>query len=220
MIKSTFTQKIATLALSTLCSIFPLNAAQTATFDEIEVEQPSFIAVAQPYGDNKYNLIVIEQIPNKNTCWSESGGNPVNVDLLLVNFDFSGHCRRSTDANGYSIRYDGEDLGLNVLLNLVERNGNLILLGMNRLDPRQPPIIVGTTEGLSNQPMKIQLSQGWRFTKRSYQGKVLGHVYFSYDSAQGQMSMPMEDTHNDMMGDPSMMEEGTIHDIVAPSVNP
>lgn len=217
MIKSAFTRKIATLALTTLCSILPLNAAQTATFEEMEVSQPSFIAVAQPYGDNKYNLIVIEQIPNKKACWSETGGNPVNVDLLLINFDFSGHCRRSTDANGYSIRYDGEDLGLNVLLNLVERNGNLILLGMNRLDPRQPPIIVGTTEGLNAQPMKIQLSPGWRFTKRTYQGKTLGHVYFSYDSAQSQTPMPMEDG---MMNNPETVEEGTVQEIVAPPANP
>lgn len=219
MIKSAFSRKIATLALTTLCSILPFNAAQSVTFDETEVEQTSFIAVAQPYGENKYNLIVIEQIPNKNSCWSEMGGNPVNVDLLLINFDFSGHCRRSTDANGYSIRFDGQDLGLDFLLSLVEKDGNLVLMGMNRRDSRQQPIVVGTAQGLNGQPMKIQLNPGWRFTKRTYQGKVLGHVYFSYDSASDQMTMPIENMNNPMMENPEMIEQGTIQEIVAPPAN-
>lgn len=216
MIKSIFTNKIATLALTGLCAVTPLRVnpaiAQT-TFDETEVEQTSYIAVAQPFGDNKYNLIVIEQIPGKNSCWSEAGANPVNVDLLLLNFDFSGHCRRSTDANGYSIRFDGQDLGLDYLLSLTQRDGNLVLLGMNRQDPRQEPIVVGSAQGINGQPMKIILNPGWRFSKRTYQGKMLGHVYFSYDSAQGQTQMP------DEMNTPDMMEEGTIQEIVAPPAN-
>lgn len=224
MIKSAFSRKITTLALTTLCSVLPFNAAQSVTFDETEVEQTSFIAVAQPYGENKYNLIVIEQIPNKNSCWSEMGGNPVNVDLLLINFDFSGHCRRSTDANGYSIRFDGQDLGLDFLLSLVEKDGNLVLMGMNRRDSRQQPIVVGTAQGINSQPMKIQLNPGWRFTKRTYQGKVLGHVYFSYDSADTQMTMPMEDMNNTIMNNPEKIEEmiqqGTMQEIVAPLANP
>jgi hypothetical protein len=224
MIKSTFTHKIATLALTTLCSVVAFNTTNAATFEETEVEQTSYVAVAQPFGENKYNLIVIEQIPNKNSCWGETGANPVNVDLLLLNFDFSGHCRRSTDANGYSIRFDGNDLGLEVILSLVERDGDLVLLGLNRRDPRQEPIVVGTAHGLNGQPMKIQLNPGWRFSKRTYQGKVLGHVYFSYDSAAAQMSQPVEEINNTMMDNtmmdnPDMVEQGIMQEIVAPSVN-
>ena len=29
---------------------------------------------------------------------------------------------------------------------------------------------------------KISLDPGWRFTKRTYQGRELGHVYLTYDS--------------------------------------
>ena len=187
MLKTLISKNIPLLLLTALSTALPFNGVNAATFQETEVEQNDFIAVAQPFGENKYNLIVIEQIPNKNSCWNEnqSTSNPVNVDMLLLDFDFSGHCRRSTDANGYSIRYDGEDFGLDFLLSVVEKNGELVLMGRNRRNPSLPPIVVGTSDGINGQPMKIKLEPGWRFTKRTYQGKVLGHVYFSYDSASG-----------------------------------
>ena len=184
MLKSLITRKLPILLLTTLTGMLPLTAVNASVFDETEVNQDEFIAIAQPFGENKYNLIVIEQIPQKSACWNEIAetSNPVNVDLLLMNFDFTGHCRRSTDANGYSIRKDDEDLGLDYLLSLVEENGQLLLVGTNRLDRSQPPIVIGSAEGLNGDAMKIKLNPGWRFTKRTYQGKVLGHVYFSYDS--------------------------------------
>jgi hypothetical protein len=222
MIKSALTRKIATLALTTLCGLLPFSPTQAGgIFEEQEVQQSNFITVAQPFGENKYNLIVIEQIPNKKTCWSEKGANPVNVDLLLLDFDFSGHCRRSTDANGYSIRYDGEDMGLDVLLTLAVKDGNLLLMGINRKDPRQEAIVVGTAEGLNSQPMKIQLNPGWHLTKRTYQGKALGHVYFSYNSAQGGTPTPKtETTTTPPINDTEMIKQGTMREIVAPPANP
>ncbi|BAQ64331.1 DUF3747 domain-containing protein [Geminocystis sp. NIES-3709] len=223
MLKLLISTKLSILALTTLSTILPFQSAQAITFQETEVNQSDFIAVAQPYGENKYNLIVIEQIPQKNSCWSEMGANPVNVDLLLINFDFSGHCRRSTDANGYSIRYDGQDYGLDILLNLTERDGNLVLVGINRKDSSQPPIIVGTAQGLNGQPMKIQLNPGWRFSKRTYEGKMLGHVYFSYDSSATQVNPPVNETVINGIPEnniplPEEIPQGTIQEIVSPDV--
>lgn len=225
MIKSLLSTKLSILALTVLSSFSSFNAVKAITFQETEVSQNEFIAVAQPYGDNKYNLIVIEQIAGKNTCWSEGGANPVNVELLLLNFDFSGHCRRSTDANGYSIRSDGQDYGLDILLNLVERDGNLFLIGMNRKDTSQPPVVVGTAQGLNDQPMKVLLNPGWRFTKRTYEGKPLGHVYFSYDSATAGNAMPPMNTNNNQeVNTPvptpvdEIPREGTIQEIVSPDI--
>jgi hypothetical protein len=234
MLKSLISTKLSILAFTTLSAILPFSSAQAVTFQETEVNQSEFIAVAQPFGENKYNLIVIEQIVGKNACWSESGSNPVNVDLLLVNFDFSGHCRRSTDANGYSIRADGQDYGLDILLNLVEKDGNLLLIGNNRKNPGQPPIVVGTAQGLNGQPMKIQLNPGWRFSKRTYEGKMLGHVYFSYDSAAAQTPLPLNnnsevnnpqttnspETNNTSPVPPQEVPQGTIQEIVSPDVQP
>lgn len=227
MLKSLISTKLSVLALTTLSAILPFQSAQAVTFQETEVNQSEFIAVAQPFGENKYNLIVIEQIAGKNACWSESGSNPVNVDLLLANFDFSGHCRRSTDANGYSIRADGQDYGLDILLNLVEKDGNLLLIGNNRKNLGEPPIVVGTAQGLNGQPMKIQLNPGWRFSKRTYEGKMLGHVYFSYDSATAQTPLPLnnnpETTNNGVVNNtpaivPQEIPQGTIQEIVSPDV--
>ncbi|AFZ53838.1 DUF3747 domain-containing protein [Cyanobacterium aponinum UTEX 3222] len=243
MFKSLVSRKLSIIALTALASFLPINSAKSVTFQETEVPQEEFIAVAQPYGEDKYNLIVIEQIPGKNQCWNETGANPVNVDLLLLNFDFSGHCRRSTDANGYSIRYDSQDYGLEYILSLVEKDGNLLLMGLNRRSPGQPPVVIGSAKGISESPMKIILNPGWRFTKRTYEGKILGHVYFSYNSASAPQdvvpNMLEEQNQNsdqnniesilepntiesttEPISEEEILQQGTIQEIVAPEAEP
>ncbi|MGY6528683.1 MAG: DUF3747 domain-containing protein [Cyanobacterium sp.] len=217
MLKSSLPIKLATLALTSILGLIPMNSARAGIFDEIEVDQENFIAVAQPFGDsNRVNLIVVEQIPGMNTCWSENGSSPTNVDLLLVNFDFSGHCRRATDANGYSIRYEGQDLGLNYLLTFVRRDGELNLIGFNMRENRR--IEVGTVGEYNDQAMRVNLNPGWRFSRRSYQGNALGHVYFSYTAPEE--TMEMQEEQNMTEPQPEMNQtptEGQIRDIVAPS---
>jgi len=173
--------KLAALATIAITSIIPLNPVKANTFEEQEVEQSNFIAVAEPFGGNQHNLLVIEQIPGKQACWSENGSNPVMVEPLLLNFDFTGHCRRATDSNGYSIRMEGVDYGLEYMLRIVERNGELVLIGTNRLNSKEE-VEIGRTGGTGSGFTKIVLDPGWHFTKRVYQGKVLGHVYLSYTS--------------------------------------
>ena len=174
--------KLTALATTVLASITPFNSAKAVDFGEQVVDQNKFIAVAAPF-DQGYNLLVIEQIPGKKQCWSESGSNPVTVEPLLLNFDFSGHCKRSTDSNGYSIRIDGQDYGLDYILRIVERNGELYLVGTHRTNRNQPEVLLGRTYGINNSFAKIFINPGWQFTKRTYEGKTLGHVYFSGDSA-------------------------------------
>lgn len=214
MLKSSLSVKLITLALTSVFGIIPINSANASIFDEVEVEQENFVAVAQPFGEeNRLNLIVVEQIPGMNTCWSETGSNPTNVDLLLVNFDFSGHCRRSTDANGYSIRYEGQDLGLDYILSLVRRDGELRLVGINRRENQR--IEVGTVGAYNDQAMKINLNPGWKFSKRSYQGNVLGHVYFSYTAPEQPIQEEVIEEPEIDMNDVPL--EGEIRDIVPPS---
>ena len=154
-------------------------------FSEQEVEQSNVIAVAEPLGETGYNLLVIEQIPGGQQCWRESGAKPTTVEPLLLNFDFTESCRRSTDSNGYSIRIDGKDYGLDYLLRIVERNGELQLVGTPRSDRQQQEkeVIVGRTYGVSDGFLKIVLNPGWQFSKRTYQGKTLGHVYLAGSSS-------------------------------------
>nr|AAW57027.1 hypothetical protein [Crocosphaera subtropica ATCC 51142] len=186
--------KLATLATVTLGSFIPSNLpVKASTFSETALDQSKVIAIARPYGDDKYDLLVIEQIPDKRDCWAESGSNPVLVDPLLLNYDFTGICRRSTDSNGYSIRLDGNDLGLDYLLRLVRRDGELVLVGTPRT-PGYSEIVIGSTKGMADGFMKIHLYPGWQFTKRTYEEKVLGHFYFSGSQAAIARSGDIPDT--------------------------
>ena len=169
---------VATAIISALVANLPVQAVD---FQQQEVEQNQFIAIARPYGGNKYDLLILRQIPGHQQCWQESGSNPVVVDPLLLNFDFTGSCERNTDSNGYSIRVNGQDLGLDYLLRVVKRNRELVLVGSGRRNTSAEDIVIGRTHGLSQGFMKFDLDDGWRFTKRSYQGQALSHVYLTRD---------------------------------------
>jgi hypothetical protein len=52
------------------------------------------------------------------------------------------------------------------------------------------PIEVGRTHGLNPGFLKIVLNPGWRFTKRTYNGKKLGHIYFSRNTTAPALDPP------------------------------
>jgi len=163
------------------CQTIPSALSEPSRFSELPLNQSKVIAIASPYGENKYNLLVVEQISSKKQCWAEKGQDPIEVVPLLTKFDFTGICSRATDSNGYSIRIAGEDYGLDVLLKVVHAENELVLVGVNRKTGEE--IIVGRTKGYSPGGFfKIQLEQGWHFTKRAFKGKKLGHFYFSKNS--------------------------------------
>ena len=171
----------ALLKLTFIANIIAANfvtipSAQASTFDEQEIAQERIIAIASPYRHG-HNLVIIEQVPGKDKCWAEHGVSPVTVDPLLMNFDFTGHCRRATDSNGYSVRIGGEERGSDYLLEIVEQGNELVLIGTTR--GGAAPITLGRTRGITGGANKIFLDSGWNFTKRSYQGKELSHFYFS-----------------------------------------
>lgn len=169
---------ITALATSVLVTLGTITPARSFTFDQTEVDQGNVAAIAQPRRDGSYQLLIIEQIPNKRQCWSESGNRPIKINPLLLNFDFTNDCRRATDSNGFSIRMGGTDLALKYSLSLQKNGGDVVLVGTPS-DPSAQPMIIGRTQGDIQDFMKIVLEPGWRFTKRSYQGKTLGHFYFT-----------------------------------------
>jgi N-acetylmuramoyl-L-alanine amidase len=95
---------IAVIASTTIGIVGAFRPATAIDFGQQEVDQNRFVAVAVPHIGNSPHLVIIEQISDSQACWKESGTNPVTVDPLLLKFDFTGICRRGTDANGYSIR--------------------------------------------------------------------------------------------------------------------
>ena len=165
------------------CSSFTFiqpQATVAATFGQTEVNQNKFIAIAIPRSDTYYNLTILEQVSDQRPCWQESGNSPTTIEPLLLGFNFSGICGRNSDSNGYSIRHQGQDLGMKYRLTLRRRSNDVVLLGVPS-SSTQESVVIGRTQGVSSSLMKIDLDPGWKFTKRNYQGRTLGHVYLTHE---------------------------------------
>ncbi len=174
--------KITAIATALITGTLPILSLKAANITEEPVAETQVVAVAVPAGSIGYNLAVVEQIPNKQQCWSETGSQPTIIDPLWTTFDFTGSCSRSTDSNGYSVRVDGQDTSLDYALDIVEKDDELQLIARNRNDRSQTT--VGKTFGKADgEYIKIYLNPGWEFTKKTIDGKVLGHFFFSGDSA-------------------------------------
>lgn len=160
------------------------NLAFAATFEQQEVEQSRYVAIARPLATGYFRLIVLNQITDARPCWSETGANPTRIEPLLNTFDFTGICGRGTDSNGYSIRVEGRDLGMNFSLQLEPRGDEIWLVGReNGSAPNAPYMLIGRTNGIGTDGLyRIYLQPGWRFTRRAFEGKTLGHIYFTNDS--------------------------------------
>jgi len=172
-------------AVATLAFVPTLARAQSEPlFGQQEVEQEDYIAVASPFGDGLFKLLILEQKNDERACWNEVGteGGPVTVEPLLLDFDFTGICGRATDSNGYSIRMNDRDLGLQYSLRVVSQDGQLLLMGVPTKNPDADPILVGRALGTSRNYHKIYLEPGWRFARRTYGDRVLGHVYLTTDT--------------------------------------
>jgi hypothetical protein len=188
--KTSLLLKTAAIATATLSALTLGTQAIASIFGQQSVDQSRFIAVAQSFsGGVAPPLLIIEQVSNSRQCWSESGSNPVRVDPLLVNFDFTGICGRSTDSNGYSIRVGGEDVGMQYSLRIVQRGGDLVLIGVNTFERREMEI--GRTNGMANGFTKINLNPGWQFAKRTYNGQTLGHVYLANNQSLAALAKPI-----------------------------
>ncbi|MGK7920516.1 MAG: DUF3747 domain-containing protein [Trichodesmium sp.] len=182
-----FFNNVITTILATVCvSINYINSAEAnLNFGEVEINQNQVMAMAVPFsdlkGDSSYKLIVLEQLSDEKLCWSESKteSSAIIVEPLLLNFNFSGICGKATDSKGYSVRVDNNDLSISHRLTLENVGDEIKLFAISMTGDKK---LIGTTGGISDGIMKIILEPGWQFTKRSYQEKVHGHFYFSYDS--------------------------------------
>jgi N-acetylmuramoyl-L-alanine amidase len=171
--------KIGLVALVAIAAYWG-ERAEAASFGQTEVNQSKVIAVAVPRANNYYSLLILEQLSPQRSCWRESGSRPTKVEPLLLNFDFTKICGRSTDSNGYSVRIAGQDKGLDYRLSVQKQDNEVVLLGIPRSGGSK--LEIGRTNGFSTGFLKIALNPGWRFAKRTYQGKKLGHVYLTRDT--------------------------------------
>ncbi|MFM7447207.1 MAG: DUF3747 domain-containing protein [Leptolyngbyaceae cyanobacterium] len=175
----------ANLALAATIAIGSISLAATAIaaqFEQVEVDQNRLIAIAAPIGNgNAHKLLILEQLNNSRLCWQENPGQVTTVEPLLLNFDFTNICNRSTDSNGYSVRTGGEDLSLRYQLTIVKKRDDLVLLAISTRDPKAPALEIGHTRGLTNQFARIYLNPGWRLARRTFQGQPVGHLYLTTD---------------------------------------
>ncbi len=181
---------IAATTAATLSIFGATTRVNAQAFDNIEVDQEDFVLVAAPGGGllGRPQFMIIEQKSDAQLCWSESGENPVQIEPLLLNFDFSGICGRATDSNGYSIRAGDGDAGSRFNLEIKEEDGEYLLIGRPSSFPTNPyrgtpPMNLGRTFGqASNGFTKIFLNPGWRLTRRTLDGRTLGHLYLTHDA--------------------------------------
>lgn len=162
-------------------AILPANAA--ASFDQKELEPGRVIAVAVPLAQgDRYNLLILEQLSDAKQCWQQNPSNASLVDPLLLQFDFTGICGRSTDSNGYSVRIAGQDRALDYRLSIAKERDHLVLWAVPSRNGQSPALAIGRTDTLTSGFLKLQLNSDWRFTKRTYGGKTLGHIYLTRDT--------------------------------------
>ncbi|MDY6941179.1 MAG: DUF3747 domain-containing protein [Cyanobacteriota bacterium] len=170
---------LATAALSAASTFAPV-AAVASTFGQTEINQDKTIAIAAPVGEtDRHQLLILEQISSTRPCWKETGAN--QIDPLLLDFNFSGICGRATDSNGYSIRVGGQDLGMQYSLRVEEQGDDLVLMGVPFGRRNNPALEIARAEEVSDGFIKLELNPGWRFAKRNYQGRTLGHTYLTND---------------------------------------
>jgi hypothetical protein len=161
------------------------SSAQAAAFDQQELDQSKVIAVAVPLPQGgRYNLLVLEQLNNSRACWQETSS-PGVIDPLLLKFDFTNICGRSTDSNGYSVRISGQDRGMDYRLSVARVGNRLVLQGVPSRGNRGAVLNIAQADAAGQGFLKLNLNSGWRFTKRSYQGKTLGHIYLTRDTQPG-----------------------------------
>ena len=159
--------------------------AQAATFDQKDIDPSKVVAVAVPLAQGeRYNLLILEQLSSKRLCWQDSAAAPGSVEPLLLQFDFTDICGRSTDSNGYSIRIAGEDKGIDYRLSILKQGDHLKLVGLPNRPTSGPILEIAQTESAAPGFLKLALNPEWRFARRTYQGKVLGHVYLTRNTAQ------------------------------------
>jgi hypothetical protein len=167
--------------LTVASSLTPTAVKAASSFGQQEVTQSSYVVMAAPRANNAYNLLVLEQVSAQKKCWETRNDAIGSIEPLLLNFDFTGICGRSTDSNGYSVRMGQEDLGLKYSMRLVPRNGYMALIGTPSVRT-MPELEIGRTKAIAQDYLKIDLNPGWRLSRRTFDGKTLGHVYVTNDS--------------------------------------
>ncbi|MBE9172529.1 DUF3747 domain-containing protein [Cyanobium sp. LEGE 06143] len=179
------------LALVGAAALGPVTppAVAASLFEATEVNPQSFVLVAAPIGNGeRAQLNIYEQIRDTRPCFAMSGSQPALVEPLLSTFDFTGICGRFLDANGYSLRVGGSDLGSGYRLSVIRSNGDNLLLAVPTKAGVGPEMVVARTQGPGSGFLQLVFEPGWGLKRRAFQGRRLGHIYLYRDTWPGEVA--------------------------------
>ncbi|MFZ0408509.1 MAG: DUF3747 domain-containing protein [Cyanobium sp.] len=163
----------------------PLARAEEL-FDGRPVDAGNFAILARPVGADDWNLLVLEQLRRRPSCWQQRSDGL--IDPSLNRFDFTGVCNRYLDSNGYSLRINREDLAGSWRLRLVQRGSTLYLQASSVASPTD--LVVGHGELSSRDRdafVALRLDPGWELQRRSFGNQPLSHIYFANGSSLPQL---------------------------------
>lgn len=178
----------ARLALAAgLVAMIPAPPAPAQSlFGASDVDPSRFVLVAAPIGSGERSqLNIYEQVGSRRPCFAVGTTRPAAVDPLLASFDFTGVCSRYIDANGFSVRVGGSDLGTVYRLMVTREKGDVLLLAVPTRAGAGPEMVVARTGGQASGFLQLHLEPGWKLMRRSFRGRALGHVYLYTDAFPG-----------------------------------
>ncbi len=152
-------------------------------FSTAEVNPNRFMAIAAPFGNSpqNYRLVIVEQLYDSYACWIQNSANPERIKPLPQQSNYDGICEIRDSSNDYSIRLEGQDLAPEYEIEIIKDDGDLVLVGKSNQGSVTIPIEIGRTKGIDKGFQRIILNPGWRFTRRIFNGRDLGHIYLTGD---------------------------------------
>lgn len=164
---------------ATAAGLIPLAQAR-ALFESQPIPANQVIVLAQPLAGNRWTLVLLEQRQAEIPCWqSQRDGTVLSMADGVRNETY---CGRYSSSGAYSLRVAGNDLNRPWQLKL-ERSNNQLQLQATSPQARNP-IVVGqapipTTMPGPNTLVPLALEEGWELERRSYDGRLLSHLYLS-----------------------------------------
>lgn len=171
------------------------EASTAFEFEQRQVNPQDFVLVAAPdqHQQNR-RLVILEQVRDRRRpCWKEIGHRPTRIDPVMMDFDAAGLCAYRRNASGYSIRVAEQDLDGRYQLEVIEHQGELLLLG-KPAQKGEASLLIARSQGIADFA-KLELLPGWQLTQRMYRGHPLHHLYLSQARRLTEIEDPLEEKH-------------------------
>ncbi|MFM7635969.1 MAG: DUF3747 domain-containing protein [Cyanobacteriota bacterium] len=176
-----------TVAGVALLAALAPGAGASSLFGAEPLAEDSAVALAQPVDGTRWGLVVVERLQPEADCWHRQADGLVGLGSNALSNDAL--CNRLQSSSGYSLRAADQDLASPWRLRIEVVGQRLELQALNPTLPE--PITIGTAPLVSASDGQalpaFSLNPGWSLQKRSYQGRLLSHVYVSSRDSLSQL---------------------------------